>query len=89
MENSDFIPPLTPDNEEETSAVRRPMRHRRADNTTDKYFKLRNILNIIFMLGAVVGVCLYLWKDSTVGTIVILGAVVVKMVECCFRLIRL
>lgn len=51
----------------------------------DRYLRLRNILNLIFMVGAIVGVAVYLWANSTVGTIIILGAMVFKMVECVYR----
>jgi hypothetical protein len=49
---------------------------------------LRQWLNIIFMLGAVVGVCLYFFADRQVGTIVILGAMVFKMIECVLRFVK-
>lgn len=60
-------------------------RHRRAD---DQYFRLRNLLNIIFMLGAIVGVVVYMLSDRTAGTVVILVAMLFKIVECVFRLKR-
>ena len=50
--------------------------------------KLRNILNLIFMVGAIVGVGIYLLGDKTVGTIVVLVAMSFKIVECSLRLIR-
>ena len=55
------------------------------DERPDRYLKLRNILNLIFMIGAIIGVCIYIWGNSTVGTIIILGAMVFKMVECVYR----
>lgn len=51
----------------------------------DRYLRLRNILNTIFMLGAIIGVCIYMWGNSTVGTVIILGSMVFKMVECVYR----
>lgn len=60
-------------------------RHKRAD---DQYFRLRNLLNIIFMLGAIAGVAVYMTADRTAGTIVILVAMLFKIVECVFRLKR-
>lgn len=60
-------------------------RHRRDD---DPNLRLRNILNIVFMLGAIVGVAIYMLADSTAGTIVILVAMLFKIVECVFRLKR-
>lgn len=58
------------------------------DEKQDKYLMLRQILNIIFMLGAVVGVLLYFYQNKTIGTIVIVVAMFFKMVECVFRLLK-
>lgn len=52
----------------------------------DKYFKLRNILNIIFMMGAIVGCLIFYYSDHLTGTIVIMGAMVFKFVECALRI---
>ena len=50
---------------------------------------IRNVLNIIFMVLAVVGVVIYLCADnSTIGVYVILAAMVFKMVECCLRMLH-
>ena len=58
------------------------------NSNTGRHPKLRNILNIIFMLGAIIGVAIYLLGDTTIGTIVILAAMSFKIVECSLRLIR-
>ena len=51
----------------------------------DKFLKIRNVLNIIFMAGAIVGILLYFYTDRTVGTITILSAIVFKMIESILR----
>ena len=43
--------------------------------------KIRNWLNLIFMIGAVIGVIWYLTKDKTVGTYIILIAMCFKIAE--------
>lgn len=65
------------------------------DNITDRqrkrgerYIVLRNILNIIFMLGALVGMAIYFKLDHQTGTIVILVSMLFKIVECVFRFIK-
>ena len=65
-------------------------RHRRGEEEQprDRFFKIRNILNIIFMLGAVVGVLLYYLSRHAVGTFVLLCAIIFKVAECCLRLLR-
>ncbi|MBR1468816.1 MAG: hypothetical protein IJ605_01690 [Prevotella sp.] len=50
--------------------------------------KIRNFLNLIFMIGAVIGVAIYLFADEFSGTIVVLSAMSFKIVECSLRLIR-
>jgi hypothetical protein len=64
--------------------------HRRAeeDEPRDRYLMLRQWLNGLFMIGAVVGVAIYFLKDETIGTIVILVAMVLKMAECVFRFMK-
>lgn len=57
-------------------------------NNDDRFFKIRNILNIIFILGAVIGVLLYVYSSQTVGTIIILISMVFKIIECILRFIR-
>jgi hypothetical protein len=59
--------------------------HQPEEKAHDGSLKLRNLLNIIFMIGAVAGVALYFLVSQTIGTIVILAAIVFKIIECCIR----
>lgn len=58
------------------------------ENGKDRFLMLRQVLNILFMIGAVVGILLYFYQNKTIGTVVILVAMFIKMVECVFRLIK-
>jgi len=58
---------------------------RRKPEKSDRFLRTRNILNIIFMAGAICGVLLYFYFGHTSGTIVILAAMVFKIVECSLR----
>lgn len=58
---------------------------RNEDSLKRKYFIIRNILNTIFLIGAVVGVLIYYFHSNELGTYVILGSMIFKMAECCFR----
>lgn len=58
------------------------------DGSRGKYATLRQILNIVFMIGAVAGVIVYLNGNRTVGTIVILASMVFKFAECVLRLLK-
>jgi len=61
--------------------------HKNNDNK-DKFFVIRNILNSIFIIGAIVGMLVYFFSNQTVGTIIILAAMALKLVECCLRMMR-
>lgn len=77
--------------EESTTSQNQPTRRRsyRRPASEDPMFGFRNILNIIFMVLAVIGVVVYLVADnSTIGVYIILGAMVFKMVECCLRMLH-
>ena len=64
----------------------RPQRHTRPQR--DRLLLFRNILNAIFMLGAIVGVVYYLVADQYTGTLIILGAMAFKIAESTLRLLR-
>lgn len=70
-------------------AVRPEHRQRRLIdyNGRDKMFKVRNTLNIVFMLLAVIG--LILWTQTelqTLSIVFLLVGVALKIVEVCLRL---
>ncbi len=68
--------------------LRRPERHRRNGTGRGKFFVLRNILNIIFIIGAIVGMLLYFFKNEEAGIVIVLGAMSFKMCECVIRLVK-
>ena len=50
--------------------------------------KIRNVLNIIFMIGAVVGVIYWLKVDQTKGTLIIMTAMCFKIAESSMRMMK-
>jgi hypothetical protein len=48
--------------------------------------QIRNLLNLIFMIMAVIGVIIYLMKDRMTGTYVILIAMCFKIAESSMRM---
>lgn len=53
--------------------------------------QIRNLLNIIFMIGAVIGVILFLQKNEEkhmLGLYIILCSMAVKIVESSMRMIK-
>jgi hypothetical protein len=75
--------------ENQNSTVRRPDHRMHRQEGKDRFLYIRQWLNIIFMLGAVIGVIVYFLADlTTTGTIIILVAMVFKIIECILRFIR-
>lgn len=64
------------------------MLHRNSDKPKGRFFMLRQILNLLFMIIAVVGVVMYLCYDQTKGTIVVIIAMAFKMSESVLRYIK-
>ncbi len=64
--------------------------HRREDESQrhDLMFKIRNVLNIAFMLIAIVGVCFYLSGDAYRGIIIVLIAMAIKFAEATIRFMK-
>lgn len=58
------------------------------ENPRGRYALLRQALNILFMVGVVAGVLMYLYKSKDTGTVVILASMVLKFAECVLRLIK-
>ena len=63
-------------------------RSHQEEEKKDRFLMLKQVLNIIFMLGAVVGALLYFYQNKTMGTVVIVVAMVFKMIECVLRLLK-
>lgn len=64
-------------------------RRRRETKNKDMIFKLRNILNIIFIIGGVVGMIYYFFVDELIGTYIVLGAMAFKFTEATIRLLKI
>ena len=62
--------------------------HLRPEREKDPYMKLRQWLNIIFMIGAVAGMAVYFLADNTIGTYIILTSMVFKIIECVLRFLK-
>jgi len=49
---------------------------------------IRNWLNLIFMLTAIVGLLFYFFKSRETGTYIILASMIVKFIEAGLRMIK-
>lgn len=70
--------------------AQRPHRHAKPPKVRDTVFYIRQVLNILFMLTAVVGALMYCGVfgkgvEMRQGIIVIIIAVSIKMAECMLR----
>lgn len=78
---------MTNNDTQPTTSVERPIRQHRKPAT--RLLAVRNALNILFMLGAVVGVVCTLKFDHDTGFYIIGAAMVLKFVETAIRLLKL
>lgn len=63
-----------------------PRHHRREeDKQVDMIFKVRNILNLLFMVGACAGMYFYFFQNRQIGTFIILSSITLKVAECVLR----
>lgn len=68
-------------------------RHHRSEQDNDDYrttllFKVRTVLNIIFILGIVAGMLVYFLNDKVTGMLVLACCVPVKMAESIIRMLK-
>ena len=63
-------------------------RHRGEEPKEDRFGMLRQVLNLLFMVGAVAGLAVYFTSSTQVGTYIILFSMVLKIVECVLRLLK-
>ena len=70
-------------------AVRPHHKQKRLIDNNDDMLKYRNILNIIFMVLAIVGVIVYTQTNYKItATIILIVAVVLKFIEVALRMFR-
>lgn len=77
------------DDEEEYSGPVRPRHRVREEEQRDRFFVLRNILNIIWMIGVVAGIGVYMTGNTFVGGWILAVSIVVKLVEVSLRMMKL
>ncbi len=78
------------DEQQDKGIARRPRRHTKPPKVRDTVFYIRQVLNILFMLTAIVGALMYCGVfgkgvEMRQGIIVIIIAVSIKMAECMLR----
>ncbi len=53
-----------------------------------RFFKIRQVLNTIFILLTIVGIALFFFGQRTVGGGVLIACVFIKLMECVLRIIK-
>lgn len=75
--------------ERQNSTIRRPNHRLRPQKEQDRFLDIRQWLNSIFMLGAIVGIIFYLIPEyQNTGTIIVLVSMVFKFIEVILRIFR-
>lgn len=76
------------ESEDEVIVARKNRNHTNPEDKRGRFFVIRQILNLLFMVIAVVGVIIYLTRDEMQGCIVVVIAMAFKMAECVFRYVK-
>lgn len=78
---------IKPVADEKESVVVRPHHHTRPPREKGRFFMIRQILNIVFMLVGVAGVAVY-FHNEVYGIIIVIIAMAFKMAECVLRYVK-
>lgn len=94
-ENNEITENIQPANVNDTTengttmeASERRSHHTRPQDGHGRYFVVRQILNLLFMVIALVGVGLYLWWNEMGGIIIVIIGMAFKMAECVLRYLK-
>ncbi len=80
-------------NNTDNNTIERAPKHRRPLEKISyaergRFFHLRNVLNIVFILLAIAGMALFAYGSRQIGGALLIVAVVIKLVECVIRIAR-
>lgn len=53
-----------------------------------RFFRLRNILNLVFIILAIIGMAVYFYSDRHVGGAILIASIFIKLAECVLRIIK-
>lgn len=81
MQNTDT------DNNSESRLHRRPL-ERMSYANKGRFFKIRNILNIVFILLAIVGMIVYFYSDHFIGGAILIASIIIKFSESVLRIMH-
>ncbi len=53
-----------------------------------RFFRVRNILNLVFIVLAIAGMAVYFYSNRSIGGAMLIVSIVLKLIECVLRIIR-
>ncbi len=53
-----------------------------------RFFRVRNVLNIIFIILTLVGMAVFFYSSRYAGGLILIACVGIKLIECVLRIIR-
>lgn len=81
MQNNDT------DNNSTSRVHRRPLEKMSYANK-GRFFKIRNILNIVFILLAIIGMVVYLYSNHFIGGTILIASIIIKFSESVLRIMH-
>lgn len=81
MQNNDT------DNNSTSRIHRRPLEKMSYANK-GRFFKIRNILNIAFILLAITGMVIYLYSNHFIGGAILIASIIIKFSESVLRIMH-
>lgn len=54
-----------------------------------RFRKLKWWCNLVFILGALCGMAIYMWGDKTLGTYILIASTLFKFIEVALRILKL
>ncbi len=77
-----------PDEEKNESQRRRRPLEKMSYAEKGRFFRVRNVLNIVFILLTIVGMVVFFYSSRYTGGVILIVCVAIKLVECVLRIIR-
>ncbi len=53
-----------------------------------RFFRIRNVLNGVFIFLAIVGMVVFFYKSRNIGGAILIVGIAIKVIECVLRIIR-
>jgi hypothetical protein len=75
------------DNNSESRTHRRPL-EKMSYADKGRFFKIRNILNLVFIILVIVGMIVYLYSSHNIGGAILIASIIIKFAESVLRIMH-